>query len=140
MKGILCVSMAALLVVALLGTGTVIAGPTENTAFGTGALPDGTGDFSSAFGFDALNSNTTGQDNTATGTGALEMNSTGNENTAIGAFTLANNSMGFSNTAIGTAALTANTTGSDNTGTGDGALDNSPPAKRIPLPEGARLR
>jgi hypothetical protein len=37
MKMTYCVSLAAFLVVALLGGGTVIADPQNNTAFGTGA-------------------------------------------------------------------------------------------------------
>ena len=48
-----CLLLVAIPVVALFGAGMVIAGPTRNTAFGTEALPNASGDFNSAFGFDA---------------------------------------------------------------------------------------
>jgi hypothetical protein len=96
MKWFLCVSVAAaFLAASLLGAGRVIAGPTQNTVFGTGALPDGTGDFNSAFGFNALNSNTTGSANVAVGESALKTNTEGFENTAVGELALFFNTTGF---------------------------------------------
>lgn len=79
----------------------------------------------SAFGFKALNANTTGYDNTAIGSNALLNNTTGANNTALGRFALLNNTTGFTNTAIGDATLVFNTTGGYNTGVGSLALANN---------------
>jgi hypothetical protein len=115
---------------------------THDTADGTGALAsESGGDFNSAFGFDALNSNTTsiantaigafaldannGNDNTATGFNALFSNTTGNDNTATGAFALNDNTTGSDNTANGRDALGNNTTGNFNTATGFIALSSN---------------
>src|SRR5262249_51397273 len=67
MKGFFCVAIGAFLVVAIFGASTVVADPLSNTAFGTGALPQSSGDFNSAFGRDALMSNDANESNTATG-------------------------------------------------------------------------
>jgi hypothetical protein len=116
------------------------AGP-EDTSFGTGALAHEQpgGNYNSAFGFDALFSNTigirntatgvnalysnfTGDDNTATGLNALYSNVIGSNNTATGNYSLAFNTGGTQNTAVGWSALYSNTTGNYNTATGLGAL------------------
>jgi hypothetical protein len=81
MKRKFCSSLAAFLVVALLGAGTVIADPLSNTAFGTGALPNSGGDFNSAFERDALTTNDTGESNIAIGFDALRANTSGTSET-----------------------------------------------------------
>ena len=121
------------------GPSGVLSFPTGNTAGGTGALANTTGDSNTGFGFDALNTNTTGErntasgneslysntqgaSNTATGMVALTSNTTGDRNTAVGDSALGNNDTGERNTASGVAALVFNTTGDRNTAVGDAAL------------------
>ena len=75
-----------------------------NTACGTGALANNTwGTDDSAFGFDALYSNTGNVYDTE-----------GNSNTAIGDTALRDNTSGLANTACGGGALISNTAGSYN--------------------------
>ena len=98
----------------------------ENTSYGSGALPNQAGVQNSAFGYDALYSNTSGSNNTAIGTQTLQSNTTGFENTATGYEALNLNTTGFFNTATGFYALQANTTGAFDTATGASALaDNT---------------
>ena len=103
----------------------------ENTAGGTNALVNvvtsgaSQGFNNTAFGFDALEDNTSGGNNTATGSGALRLNTTGFENTATGLNALGFNSTGYFNTASGSSALASNDTGNSNTATGFGALLNN---------------
>jgi Chaperone of endosialidase len=94
----------------------------DNTACGTGALTNNRGYNDSAFGFDALFSNTTGGDNTASGVDALYRNTEGIGNTASGVYALYSNTEGNSNTASGYGALYFNTTGNDNIASGFDAL------------------
>jgi hypothetical protein len=61
----------------------------------------GGGITNTAFGFDALLSNTSGYCNTAIGRNALRNNSSGNRNTAIGYQALITNTTGYCNTAVG---------------------------------------
>jgi hypothetical protein len=75
---------------------------------------------STAFGYQALNSNTGGT-NTALGYQALFTNSTGDTNTAIGYRALYSNTTGTNNHAFGRGALNANTTGANNAAVGDQA-------------------
>src|SRR5215471_15033036 len=70
-----------------------------NTAGGTGALGSLPGSDNTAFGDNALTSNTTGGSNTASGVNALFSNTTGKENTATGGGSLVGNSTGSKNTA-----------------------------------------
>jgi hypothetical protein len=144
----LAFSLGAVLLGALVHTSRVSAqcGPspgTANTPCGTGALASATNAdlFDSAFGFGALNLNTSGTENTAVGDRALRGNLTGNNNTATGAFALNGNNGdnntadGYQalvgafgdhdNTASGFQALAGNTTGSNNTASGSGALANN---------------
>jgi hypothetical protein len=112
------------------------------TAVGFQALANATGNglFNSAFGYQALFSNTdgggntaiglvalfnnaTGSDNLATGNSELFHNTTGDGNVGTGSNALVNNDTGSNNTAIGPVALGSNTTGSDNTAVGHNALD-----------------
>ena len=92
-----------------------------NTAIGSSALFNNTGDKNAAVGAGALFSNTTGFSNTASGVSALQNNSTGFFNTATGVSALESNTTGGNNTATGVSALANNTTGSKNTAIGSGA-------------------
>jgi hypothetical protein len=98
-----------------------------NTAVGINALNSNvvteiSGIGNNAYGYGALQFNTSGRYNTANGAAALNTNTTGNSNTANGAGALQFNTTGNANTANGTGALGFNTTGDDNTANGDGAL------------------
>lgn len=114
-------------------------GASYNTGVGTQALQQNQADFNSAFGFNALQYNTTGTQNTALGFQTLnfslvDLNNTavgyasmatlngGSNNTAVGANTLLVSTTGQYNTALGTSSLVADTTGSFNTAAGVGAL------------------
>ena len=79
----------------------------------------------SAFGMNALSSNSTGRENTAIGYRALNMNETGNQNTAVGSWTLYENTTGKDNTAIGNGALHYNSEGRSNTAVGNWALSSN---------------
>src|SRR6516164_1860584 len=70
-----------------------------------------TGSHNSAFGGEALESNSTGQANAAFGTAALVYNNADN-NTGLGTYALFSNTSGGENTASGASALASNTTGS----------------------------
>ena len=99
----------------------------SNTAVGINALnsnvvTDISGIGNNAYGYNALQFNTSGFYNTANGTVALNTNTTGNSNTANGAGALQFNTTGNANTANGAGALNSNTVGDDNTANGDGAL------------------
>jgi hypothetical protein len=95
----------------------------DNTVLGDDALLNNTATDTTAIGFNALFSNTTGYSNTAVGSSALSNNTVGGNNTAIGRQALYTNTSGIYNTAIGVAALLSNTTGDRNTATGEQALD-----------------
>lgn len=98
-----------------------------NTAYGTGALnanqPEG--NYNSAFGYLAMQSNTTGDANTASGYQAMNYNTTGINNTASGVVALYNNTSGTNNVATGYAALSSNQTGNGNTVMGYTAMQGS---------------
>jgi hypothetical protein len=89
---------------------------------GLGAGNVNTGNGNTAFGVQALFSNTTGVNNTAFGNGALLANTTAIRNTAFGYDNLRNNTTGYENTSIGNEALRANSTGYRNTADGFQAL------------------
>src|SRR5579863_3439739 len=76
---------------------------TNCTVTGTGALasPSLNASYDSAFGFNALNANTTGSYNTASGENALFIDTTGSYNTASGQGALYSNTTGSENTASG---------------------------------------
>ncbi|MDA9290018.1 fibronectin type III domain-containing protein [Polaribacter sp.] len=94
-----------------------------NNAYGYNALQFNTsGFYNTANGAVALNNNTTGNSNTANGAGALQFNTTGKANTANGAGALNNNTEGIANTANGDGALFSNTSGFGNTANGQDAL------------------
>jgi hypothetical protein len=94
-----------------------------NSAFGTNALfSNTTGGLDSAFGASALASNTTGNSNSAFGSGALFANTTGVENSAFGRGALQQNSTGDINSAFGEGALANNSSGVSNSAFGQQAL------------------
>ena len=104
------------------GVGVRAAATNYNTAFGQNALLSNTSGFSnSAFGFYTLNTNTTGPGNTAVGASALTSNVTGNDNTAVGKNVLYS-STGSYNTIIGSDAGHSMSTGTWNTGVGANAM------------------
>jgi carbonic anhydrase/acetyltransferase-like protein (isoleucine patch superfamily) len=72
-----------------------------------------------AFGWDALQNNTSGSDNVAIGRNALLNNTTGEENVGIGRNALIYNESGIRNICIGYTAGSNITTGSNNTIIGD---------------------
>jgi hypothetical protein len=77
--------------------------------------------WSTALGYNALNSNIGGECNTATGCHALYSNTAGNYNIATGTYAMSANTSGSSNVAVGYNALGTNTTGSKNIAIGEGA-------------------
>ena len=96
---------------------------TSNTAFGLDALISNTTGFNNtANGNQALYSNTTGANNTANGFQALFSNTTGSSNTASGLNALLSNTTGYNNTANGYYALSSNSNGANNTANGNQSL------------------
>jgi trimeric autotransporter adhesin len=89
----------------------------QNISYNGNTVPIN-GVFNTAFGIQALFSNTTGRHNFATGYNALFANTIGDNNTAIGSWTLDHNTTGIVNVGIGPGALSGNTTGSFNIGIG----------------------
>lgn len=95
----------------------------QNTAYGTNALfSNTTGTKDSAFGYYSMYNNTSGVYNSAFGYYSLYSNATSGQNVAMGDSSLYANTGGFENSAFGHAALTANTTGSSNVAIGSNAL------------------
>ena len=92
-----------------------------NVAFSRVVVGD-FGNFNTAEGLQALQTNNTGTLNTANGFSALLNNTNGSFNTASGASALTGNTAGSRNTANGYSALVSNTTGSNNTASGVSAL------------------
>lgn len=117
------VNLISLVALAMLSFGPSPAAWAQNTAFGTNALSSNTtGSDNSAFGGSALFSNTAGYSNTATGWDALYFNTTGHFNTATGLAALEGNGGGVGNTATGISALANNGGGNENVATGWNAL------------------
>ncbi len=83
-----------------------------------------TGEWNSAFGFEALQADTNGHSNSAFGHSALHANTTGYHNSAFGHSALQSNTTGFHNVAFG-AALGDNTTGNENSAFGYAALEHN---------------
>jgi hypothetical protein len=98
------------------------------TAVGFQALANATagGFANSAFGYQALISNTTGTQNTATGGQALQSNTIGNNNTANGIGALSSNTAGNNNTAVGVSALSVLDSGDNNVALGKNAGSQLP--------------
>lgn len=81
-------------------------GVTTNTAYGYDALTSNTtGAYNVGVGFDALKSSTSGTFSTAVGYSALSSNLIGSINTAVGGLALQKNVAGIANTAIGHGSL-----------------------------------
>jgi hypothetical protein len=98
----------------------------RNSAYGVNALQSNTTGYDNiAIGVDALLSNTTGISNIAVGNFALSSNTNGSENIGIGTSSLASNTTGLFNVAVGTNTLQANTTGSVNAAFGTNALESN---------------
>jgi hypothetical protein len=95
------------------------------TAIGYQAAEKSTGSDNTAFGYNALLTNTSGQGNTAAGANALKLNTTGSWNTALGEYAMQNNTTGNNNTALGQRALESNTTGGGNIAVGLSTLAKS---------------
>ena len=96
-----------------------------NTIFGYQAFLSSTGIQTTAFGYQALYSNTTANYNDAFGYNALYSNTTGDANSAFGRNSLLSNTTGYNNCALGLASLNSNTTGRYNMGCGIGTLYNN---------------
>lgn len=107
----------------LLGFGG--SGPTGNVAVGHQALYNNTSSGITAFGYQALNANTSGNNNSAVGYRALASNNSGGGNTAHGYRAGENNTSGGGNVAIGYLAGNANTTGNFNVAVGRQAGQNN---------------
>jgi hypothetical protein len=112
-----------LIVLGCIALSPMLQAQSQNTAFGVQALISNTrGDKNTAIGYKAMHDNTTGLDNTATGFQALSSNTIGDSNTAVGWRSLDKNLEGNANTATGANALANNLNGDANTANGDGAL------------------
>ncbi len=97
-----------------------------NSAFGYQALNSNTTGYNNvANGYQALNLNTTGSNNVATGLRALYSNTTAADNVASGYEALRNNTTGYSNVATGREALRNNTTGFNNVAVGPNTLKSN---------------
>jgi hypothetical protein len=96
----------------MMGTSATPLTGNYNVAFGDLALRaiQGTTQFNTAVGYEALESNTTGGKNIATGAAASSANTTGSANVAVGYAALNLNSTGSGDTALGGYALLSNTT------------------------------
>ena len=94
----------------------------SNTVTGYQAGYSMTGNWASAYGRQAMYSNTSGEFNTAVGGQALYTNSTGSNNVAIGHTALYSNTTASENTAVGYQAAYSNTTGTRLLALGVGAL------------------
>jgi hypothetical protein len=90
----------------------------KNSAFGYQALTSNTGVGNTAQGYRSMYTNSSGGYNTALGYQSLYNNTTSFFNTAIGFNSLNQNTTGTSNVAIGVQALFGNISGSDNCATG----------------------
>lgn len=96
-----------------------------STAEGYNALQSlTTGAFLTGIGWESLATNTTSSFSTGVGAGTLALNN-GDENTATGAGALLLNTSGTANTADGALSLIFNSTGSDNSALGDRALEHN---------------
>jgi hypothetical protein len=95
----------------------------ENLAYGFGALESNTtGYFNTSVGYNSLQSNTTGSYNTSMGYNSLQANNIGSYNTSVGENSLILNTEGIHNVSAGYNALSVNTTGSYNTAVGSNTL------------------
>jgi hypothetical protein len=106
-----------------LNNGVVLApGHSSLAGLSTNILVGGS---NSAFGYQALDANTSGTYNTAVGWNALGSNTIGGYNIAVGADALIANIGGGNNVAIGVQSLRLNTSGTDNIAIGYRPLDKN---------------
>jgi len=97
-----------------------------NTAFGYDALASNTlGNWNIAVGYNALSTNTQGNYNVAVGHASLRYNTVGLDNSAFGYQSLKSNISGIDNSAFGQLSLLNNTTGSFNTSIGTRSMFNN---------------
>lgn len=97
---------------------------TGSTSFGYQSLLNNTNS-NSAFGNQALKTNTSGNGNVAFGSSALALNLTGSNNTSVGESSMPSNTIGAENVGIGNQALLSNVDGDRNVGIGEGASQNN---------------
>ena len=97
------------------GSQTSGSGSPYLTAYGYLAGNSNTGGANSAFGWGALNANTSGEDNTSLGMQSMNVNTTGSANVAVGKKALQANTTGSYNTAVGFQPMFSATTGANNT-------------------------
>jgi len=99
----------------------------NSTFFGyqAGENDDLTDNNNTAFGYLALDANTTGGSNVAIGVDSLGANTTGGNNVAMGLDSLSANTTGVSNVAIGSSALGLNTVGQSNVSIGHESTRNN---------------
>jgi hypothetical protein len=115
-----------LIVLGCIALSPMLQAQSQNTAFGVQALISNTrGDKNTAIGYKAMHDNTRGLNNTAIGFQALSSNTIGDGNTAVGWRSLDKNIDGDANTANGDGALASNTTGHFNAAIGASALLNN---------------
>ncbi|MBK8600835.1 MAG: tail fiber domain-containing protein [Flavobacterium sp.] len=93
----------------------------NNSVFGAEAL-SGSGQDNSAFGYQALHTNSTGVSNSAFGASALFSNNFGTNNVGIGFGSMQNNTAGSFNTSIGSFSASNLTIGINNTSVGSSSL------------------
>ena len=96
-----------------------------NTAMGENALAVTTGHTNTAFGYGALQRNTTAFRNTAIGCLSLTNNTTGRYNTAVGYQSMTSNTTAERNTVVGFNAMSFSVTGGYNTGVGFGVFSSN---------------
>src|SRR5579872_1249850 len=117
-RGMRMLAVAATLAVALslaASPSVSYAAPCCNTNVGTNSMHfNTTGDYDTAFGYEALDNGTTGTNNTAVGYDALLTQTTGpngGDNTGVGSDALRDDTTGGFNSAFGALALYFNTSG-----------------------------
>lgn len=94
----------------------------QNTSYGTGALPTNSGSYNTALGLYSLYNNSSGLYNNGVGTAALASNTTGSNNSAVGLYSCYGNTAGLNNCGFGNQALQFNTVGNGNVAIGLQAL------------------
>ena len=92
---------------------------------GSGLSDNGSANYNTGIGINALRSNIGGYNNTATGYETLKNNTHGNNNSALGMWALRQNITGTNNVAVGSNSLYYNDSSSYNTAIGSNALRNT---------------
>lgn len=94
----------------------------QNTSYGTGALPTNSGSYNTALGLYSLYNNSSGLYNNGVGTAALASNTTGSNNSAVGLYSCYGNTAGLNNCGLGNQTLQFNAVGNGNVAIGLQAL------------------